>query len=290
MAVAGFDIGKRFIDIRVGGTGGRFANDREGFVRLGKFPGQHGVGRVVVEATGRFHWRIHRSLADRGPGVRVTTPRQARDFAGATGEPAKTDRVDAGIPAGFGEVLPDLPPTKPGTKSRREPMTCRAPAPGPPGPSRPCGPASAGPATGPPGNSPGSRSGAWREGGRCPPGKSADTPQPTCRKPTPSCARSRRRAGHGGGAAGVAPHPCDIGDRTGRRSVRAGRRRPGRVLYMAAMAAPGHNAPLAAFHRRPGKRASAQSGDRRGHAKARVPANTPRRERRCREDRGPATA
>ena len=85
---------------------------------------------------------------------------------------------------------------------------------------------------------------------------------------------SRRRAGHGGGPvtaaalpvwmpgpdtignrqaaalAGVAPHPCDSGDRTGRRSVRAGRRRPRRVLYMAAMAAPGHNAPLAAFHRR----------------------------------------
>ena len=214
--------GKRFIDIRVGGTGGRFANEREGFVRLGKFPGQHRVGRVVVEATGRFHWRIHRSLADRGPGVCVTTPRQARDFAGATGEPAKTDRVDAGIPAGFGEVFPDLPPTKPGTKSRREPMTCRAPASGSPGPSRPCGPASAGPGTGPPGNRSGSRSGAWRKGGRCPPGKSADTPQPTCRRPTPSCARSRRRAGHGGGAAGP-----DAGARHDREPPGGGARRRG---------------------------------------------------------------
>ena len=44
MVCAGFDIGKRFIDIRVGGTGGRFANEREGFVRLGKFPGNTGSG------------------------------------------------------------------------------------------------------------------------------------------------------------------------------------------------------------------------------------------------------
>ena len=193
---------------------------------------QHRVGRVVMEATGRFHWRIHQSLADRGPGVRVTTPRQARDFAGATGEPAKTDRVDAGIPARFGEVLPDLPPTKPGTKSRREPMTCRAPASGSPGPSRPCGPAPAGPATGPPGNSPGSRSGAWRKGGRCPPGKSADTPQPTCRRPTPSRApfpasgRSRRRR-------------CRSGCRGPARSGTAGRRRSPAWRHTPATAATG---------------------------------------------------
>ena len=91
--------------------------------------------------------------------------------------------------------------------------------------------------------------------------------------------------------AGVAPYACDSGDRTGRRSVRAGRRRPRRVLYMAAMAATRHNAPLAAFHRR-----LVEKGKRHKVAivavmrKPVVLANTLLRERRCREDRGPATA
>ena len=219
MAVAGFDIGKRFIDIHVGETGCRFANDKEGFVRLGKFLGQHRVGRVVMEATGRFHWRIHRSLADRGPEVCVTTPRQARDFARATGEPAKSDRADARVPARFGEVFADLPATKPRSKSWREPMTCRSPGSGSSRPSRPCGQASASSGTGPRRNSSGSRSGVWRKGGRCPPEKSADIPEPTCRRPMPSCApfpasgRSRRRRCRSG-----SPNPARSGTARRRRS------------------------------------------------------------------------
>ena len=54
--------------------------------------------------------------------------------------------------------------------------------------------------------------------------------------------------------AGMAPYACDSGDRTGRRSVRVRRRRPRRILYMAAMAVATYNVPLAAFHQRPVER------------------------------------
>ena len=42
MAVAGSGIGKRSIDIHVGATNRRFANDREGFARIRGFPGNMG--------------------------------------------------------------------------------------------------------------------------------------------------------------------------------------------------------------------------------------------------------
>ena len=108
-----------------------------------------------------------------------------------------------------------------------------------------------------------------------------------CWVPEPGTIGNRQAAA----LAGVAPHPCDSGDRTGRRSVRAGRRRPRRVLYMAAMAAAKYNAPLAAFHRRLVERGKPHKvAIVAVMRKLVVLANTPRRERRGREDRGPATA
>ena len=44
------------------GTGRRFVSDREGFALIAGFPGQNAAGRVVMEATGRFHRRIPRLL------------------------------------------------------------------------------------------------------------------------------------------------------------------------------------------------------------------------------------
>ena len=58
------------------------------------------VAGVVMEATGRMHRGVHRSLHDRGFAVFVVNPRQSRDFAKALGELAKTDRVDARTLAG----------------------------------------------------------------------------------------------------------------------------------------------------------------------------------------------
>ena len=66
-----------------------------------------------MEATGRMHRGVARSLHDRGFRVVVVNPRQCRDFARASGELAKTDRVDARVLAAFGAAFPDMPATAP---------------------------------------------------------------------------------------------------------------------------------------------------------------------------------
>lgn len=66
---------------------------------------------VVLEATGGYERVAAAAIAAVGLPVVVVNPRQVRDFAKATGQLAKTDRVDAAILALFGErVQPALRP------------------------------------------------------------------------------------------------------------------------------------------------------------------------------------
>lgn len=58
---------------------------------------------VVVEATGGFEIPCVAAMAAAGLPVVVVNPRQVRDFARSTGQLAKTDRIDAGMLALFGE-------------------------------------------------------------------------------------------------------------------------------------------------------------------------------------------
>jgi len=68
---------------------------------------------IVMEATGGLEVRIATELAGQGLPVAVINPRQARDFAKATGQLAKTDRVDAGILAAFARAIrPQIRPLK----------------------------------------------------------------------------------------------------------------------------------------------------------------------------------
>lgn len=60
---------------------------------------------VIVEATGGLEDRLVASLASAGLPVAVVNPRQARDFARATGRLAKTDRLDAQTLAEFGAAV-----------------------------------------------------------------------------------------------------------------------------------------------------------------------------------------
>jgi transposase len=63
---------------------------------------------VVVEATGGLQVALVGALAQAGLPVVAVNPRQAREFARATGRLAKTDRVDAFVLARFQEVDHDL--------------------------------------------------------------------------------------------------------------------------------------------------------------------------------------
>jgi len=60
---------------------------------------------IVIEATGGLEVRIATELAGKGLPVAVINPRQARDFAKATGQLAKTDRVDAAVLAAFARAI-----------------------------------------------------------------------------------------------------------------------------------------------------------------------------------------
>jgi transposase len=60
---------------------------------------------IVIEATGGLEVRIATELASKGLPVAVINPRQARDFAKATGQLAKTDKVDAAMLAAFGRAI-----------------------------------------------------------------------------------------------------------------------------------------------------------------------------------------
>ena len=60
---------------------------------------------IVMEATGGLEVRIATELASQGLPVAVINPRQARDFAKATGQLAKTDQVDAAMLAAFAQAI-----------------------------------------------------------------------------------------------------------------------------------------------------------------------------------------
>ena len=57
---------------------------------------------IVVEATGGLELPLVWALGSAGLPVVVVNPRQVRDFARATGQLAKTDRLDAAVLARFG--------------------------------------------------------------------------------------------------------------------------------------------------------------------------------------------
>lgn len=66
---------------------------------------------IVLEATGGLETPVVCELGAAGLPVAIINPRQARDFAKATGKRAKTDRIDAGVLAHFAQML--QPPVRP---------------------------------------------------------------------------------------------------------------------------------------------------------------------------------
>lgn len=68
---------------------------------------------IVMEATGGLEVRIASELASKGLPVAVVNPRQVRNYAKATGELAKTDRIDAAVLAAFARAIrPAVRPVK----------------------------------------------------------------------------------------------------------------------------------------------------------------------------------
>jgi len=107
MIAVGVDVGKSFLDVAVHGEPKvqRFKNSNVGIRQLVKQLLKRGDVRVVVEATGGYEAGVLAACAGAGIWIAQVNPRQARDFAKATGQLAKTDALDARILAEMVSVL-----------------------------------------------------------------------------------------------------------------------------------------------------------------------------------------
>jgi transposase len=112
----GIDVAKAELVVATRPTGERWtvANDEHGVQALVECLRGCAPELIVLEATGGYELLCVGALAAAALPVVVVNPRQVRDFAKATGQLAKTDRIDADILALFAErvrpavrVLPD---------------------------------------------------------------------------------------------------------------------------------------------------------------------------------------
>ena len=82
----------------------RFANTAVGIADLVAWATAAAAERIVFESTGPYHKAaVGALLTEELPAV-VVNARQVRDFAKAMNYLAKTDKIDAGVIAHFGEV------------------------------------------------------------------------------------------------------------------------------------------------------------------------------------------
>src|SRR5437870_188346 len=109
----GIDVSKARLDIALRPSGAResIPNDEAAILALVERLRTIQPTLIVLEATGSIERHVVRTLAAAALPVIVVNPRQVRDFAKATGQLAKTDRIDAEVLARFGEaVRPALRP------------------------------------------------------------------------------------------------------------------------------------------------------------------------------------
>jgi transposase len=112
---AGIDVSKRRLDVRLlpGRDAFCVANDPEGIDELIRRLEEAHPELVVLEATGRYERPVASAIAASGIAVAVVNPRQARDFAKATGKLAKTDKIDAEVLARFASAVSPKPSVLP---------------------------------------------------------------------------------------------------------------------------------------------------------------------------------
>jgi len=101
----GIDVAKKKFDVVTlhGGEHRTVRNDGEGIHDIREQMLALRPQLIVMEATGGYERELAIALVLAGLPVAVVNPRQVRDFAKAMGKLAKTDKVDAGVMALFGE-------------------------------------------------------------------------------------------------------------------------------------------------------------------------------------------
>lgn len=107
----GMDVSQGCVDVAVHpGTAFQIVQDERGIAEAVERLQALQPALIVLEATGGLEVPLAGALAAAGLPV-VINPRQVRDFARATGQLAKTDRLDAQVLARFAEAI--RPPVRP---------------------------------------------------------------------------------------------------------------------------------------------------------------------------------
>jgi len=109
----GIDVSKARLDVAMRPLAEKLSvsNDEAGIQALVKRLSELKPVLIVLEATGGLERSVSGTLGSAQLPVVVVNPRQVRDFAKATGQLAKTDRIDAEVMARFAEVI--RPPLRP---------------------------------------------------------------------------------------------------------------------------------------------------------------------------------
>ncbi|MFM7035989.1 MAG: IS110 family transposase [Planctomycetia bacterium] len=107
----GIDVAKESLDVSglTAGSPSQFENTAAGRAKLLSLLPQVGACLLVAEATGGYERELVAEVVAAGHHIAVVNPRQVRDFAKAIGLLAKTDRIDAGVIARFGEATRPTP-------------------------------------------------------------------------------------------------------------------------------------------------------------------------------------
>ena len=121
----GIDIAKATLDLSVGGVCHNADNDAKGHARILQLltaaeatnPGAK--VHVILEATAGYEAALVRALHDAGFTLSVIQPSRVRHFAQAKNKRAKTDPIDAGVLAAFGEAIRPEPTAPPSAAQKR---------------------------------------------------------------------------------------------------------------------------------------------------------------------------
>ena len=117
----GVDVSKAALDVAILPAREHFVvpNDEAGIDELlGKLLAEVSDALVVLEASGGFERTLTAALAASEIALFVVNPRQARDFAKATGTLAKTDALDAFVLARFAQAIRPAPRAIPDQEAR----------------------------------------------------------------------------------------------------------------------------------------------------------------------------
>ena len=117
----GVDVSKDWLDVHElpSGRAGRFENNRKGFKAFRSWVGGGPVGLVLFESTGPYDRELHVALGGELPLCRVNAA-WARHFRKSLGWEAKTDGVDAELLASMARLRRDLGPTPVASESLRQ--------------------------------------------------------------------------------------------------------------------------------------------------------------------------